>query len=164
MRISHSTTFQRQSSGLKSGDYWDHWSRDNNCQVPESSLSWFELCDVVHYPAGRSHQSPAVMKGGTWSATILRLNATTYWSIVDDHEWKNKISPPDFTTNIDLNPWFKSGWIHAFMLFNSDPHQLKSRLFFQAGCVVWLETTFCVPWLYLVIWVTFSKPSMWLAD
>ena len=27
-----------------------------HCDVQEASLRWYELCDVVHYPAGSSHQ------------------------------------------------------------------------------------------------------------
>ncbi len=32
---------------------WVNWT---HCHVQETSLRWFELCDMVHYPAGRSHQ------------------------------------------------------------------------------------------------------------
>ncbi len=42
--------------------YWDLvtveaiWVKWTHCHVQETSLRWFELCDMVHYPAGSSHQ------------------------------------------------------------------------------------------------------------
>ncbi len=60
MRISRSTTSQRCSIGLRSGDCGGHLSKVNSlschCHVQETSLRWFELCDMVHYSAGSSHQ------------------------------------------------------------------------------------------------------------
>ncbi len=32
------------------------WVKWTHCHVQETSLTWFELCDMVHYPAGSSHQ------------------------------------------------------------------------------------------------------------
>ncbi len=32
------------------------WVKWTHCHVQETSLRWFELCDMVHYPAGISHQ------------------------------------------------------------------------------------------------------------
>ncbi len=32
------------------------WVKSTHCHVQETSLKWFELCDMVHYPAGSSHQ------------------------------------------------------------------------------------------------------------
>ncbi len=32
------------------------WVKWTHCHVQETSLRWFELCDIVHYPAGSSHQ------------------------------------------------------------------------------------------------------------
>ncbi len=32
------------------------WVKWNHCHVQETSLRWFELCDMVHYPAGSRHQ------------------------------------------------------------------------------------------------------------
>ncbi len=43
--------------------YWDLviveaiWVKRTNCHVQETSLRWFEICDMVHYPAGSSHQN-----------------------------------------------------------------------------------------------------------
>ncbi len=53
MWISRSTTSQRCSTGLRSGNcggYLSKWTH----YVQETSLRWFELCDMVHYPAGSS--------------------------------------------------------------------------------------------------------------
>ncbi len=32
------------------------WVKWTHCHVQETSLRWFELCDIVHYPARSSHQ------------------------------------------------------------------------------------------------------------
>ncbi len=32
------------------------WVKWTHCHVQETSLIWFELCDMVHYPAGSSYQ------------------------------------------------------------------------------------------------------------
>ncbi len=32
------------------------WGKWTHCHVQETSLRWFELCDMVHYSAGSSHQ------------------------------------------------------------------------------------------------------------
>ncbi len=49
------------------------WRPFEYCHVQETSVRWFELCDMVHYPAGSSHHGyTVVIKGWTWSATILR--------------------------------------------------------------------------------------------
>ncbi len=32
------------------------WVKWTHCHVQETSLRWFELCDMVHYPAGCRHQ------------------------------------------------------------------------------------------------------------
>ncbi len=74
MQIFRSTTSQRCSIGLRSGDCVEAiWVKWTHCHVQETSLRWFELCDRVHYPAGSSHQKMGtlVIKGYTWSATIL---------------------------------------------------------------------------------------------
>ncbi len=49
MWISRSTTSQRCSIGLRSGDCGVKWTR---CHVQETSLRWFDLCVMLHYPAG----------------------------------------------------------------------------------------------------------------
>ncbi len=50
------------------------WVKWTHCHVQETSLRWFDLCDMVHYPAGSSIRRwyTVVIKGWTWSATILR--------------------------------------------------------------------------------------------
>ncbi len=58
LQISRSTTSQRYSIGLRSCDCGGHFSKVN---VQETSLRWFELCDMVHYPAGSSHQKMSTL-------------------------------------------------------------------------------------------------------
>ncbi len=38
------------------------WVKCTHCHVQETSLRWFELCDVVHYPAGSTSED-----GTLWS-------------------------------------------------------------------------------------------------
>ncbi len=72
MRISRSTTSQRCSIGLRSGDCGNHLSKVNSlsCSRNQSAMIWA----LWHYPAGSSHQKRGklVIKRWTWSATILR--------------------------------------------------------------------------------------------
>ncbi len=74
MWISRSTTSQRCSIGLRSGDCGGYLSKVNSLSCSRNSLRWFELCDMVHYAAGSSFRRwyTVVIKGWTWSATILR--------------------------------------------------------------------------------------------
>ncbi len=131
MRISRSTTSQRCSIGLRSGDCGGHLSK-----VQETSLRWFELCDMVHYPAESSHQkmvhcSHKGMDMGQqqYPGRLWRLNNAQL--VLRDPKW-GKYPPHLYTST--LNRWDNAGWIHAFMFFmpNSDPiiwmSQQKSRL------------------------------------
>ncbi len=54
------------------------WVKWTHCHVQETSLRWFELCDMVHYPAGSSPHKMGI-KGWTWSATILRNSLAFKW-------------------------------------------------------------------------------------
>ncbi len=81
-----------------------------------------------------------VIKGWTWSATILRLTvAFKQCSIGTNQSVPRKYPPHHYTTTTSLNHWDKAGWIHAFMFFtpNSDPtiwmSQQKSRLIRQGN-------------------------------
>ncbi len=68
MWISRSTTSQSCSIGLRSGDCGGHLSKVNSLScsrnqsemIWETSLRWFELCDMVHYPAGSTSED------GSW--------------------------------------------------------------------------------------------------
>ncbi len=72
MRISRSTTSQRCSIGLRSGDCGGHLSKVNSlsCSRNQSEMIWA----LWHYPAGSSYKKMGtlVIKGWTWSGTILR--------------------------------------------------------------------------------------------
>ncbi len=82
------------------------WVKWTHCHVQETSLRWFELCDMVHYPAGGCIRSQSVPRK----------------------------YPPHHYTPTSLNRWDKAGWIHAFIFCtsNSDPtiwmSEQKSRL------------------------------------
>ncbi len=73
MWISRSTTSQRSSIDGDLVTVEVIWVKWTHCHVQETSLRWL-LCDMVHYPAGSSirRSYTVVIKGWTWSATILR--------------------------------------------------------------------------------------------
>ncbi len=48
------TTSLSFSIGLRSGDCGCHLSKVNSLSCSRTSLRWFELCDMVHYPARSS--------------------------------------------------------------------------------------------------------------
>ncbi len=56
MRISRSTTCHKCSIDWDLVTVEGIWVKWTHCHVQETSLRWFELCDMVHYPAGISHQ------------------------------------------------------------------------------------------------------------
>ncbi len=74
MWISRSTTSQRCSIDWDLVTVEAIWVKWTHCHVQETSLRWFELCDMVHYPAGSTSEDgyTVVIKGWTWSETILR--------------------------------------------------------------------------------------------
>lgn len=81
------------STGLKSGDCKDNLNELSHVQ--ETSLRWFELCDMIHYPKGSSHQKVAFK----WCWLILRSpkygkKITTYppaWTTWDNAGWSNRL-------------------------------------------------------------------------
>ncbi len=38
------------------------WVKWTHCNVKETSLRWFELCDMVHYPSGSIHQNMFILQ------------------------------------------------------------------------------------------------------
>ncbi len=70
---------------------WEKWT---HCHVQETSLRLFELCDMVHYPAGSTSEDgyTVVIKGWTWSATIFRL-AVAFKRCTIGTKCAKKISP-----------------------------------------------------------------------
>jgi len=66
-----STISQRCSIGLRSGDCGAILVQWAHCHVQETNLKWFEVCGMVHYPAGSSHQSQH--GGHKGMETMLRL-------------------------------------------------------------------------------------------
>ncbi len=104
---------------------WTH------CHVQETSLRWFELCDMVHYPAGSSIRRSVHCshKGMTWSATILDLVfkrcsiGTKGPKVCQENIPHTNLH----TTTTSLNCWDKAGWIHAFMFFTPNYMTLPSE-------------------------------------
>ena len=76
MQLSRSTTSQRCSIRLRSGDCGGHWSTVNKCNVQETSLRWFELGNgaLSCWKEPSEDGYTVVIKGWTWSAKILRLS------------------------------------------------------------------------------------------
>ncbi len=110
------------------------WVKWTHCHVQETSLRWFELCDMVHYPAGSSHQK---MVHCSHKRMDMVSNNTQLWCFNNAklvQSVPRKYPPHHYNTNTSLNHWDKAGWIHVFMFFtpNSDPtiwmSQQKSRL------------------------------------
>ncbi len=55
--------FVVQSHKCESQDLWRPFNYGTNCHVRETNLSWFELCDMVCYPPGRSfHKLGTLLK------------------------------------------------------------------------------------------------------
>ncbi len=113
MRISHSTTSQMccilDWDLVTVEAIWVKWTP---CHVQETSLRWFELCDMVHYPAGSSHQKMDRHGQQQYSGRLWHLNDAQLVLSVS-----RKYPPHHYTTTNSLNHWDKAGWIYAFMFF-----------------------------------------------
>ncbi len=74
MRISRSTTSQRCSIGLRSGDCGGHLSKVNSlsCSRNQSEMIWSLWHDALSCWKYIRRWYTVVIKGWTWSATILR--------------------------------------------------------------------------------------------
>ncbi len=145
MWISRSTRSQRCSIDWDLVTVEAIWVKWTHCHVQETSLRGFELCDMVHYPAGSSHQK---IHGSDEGMDMVSNNTQGGLAFKKCSIGTKKYPPHHYTTtsSSSLNSWDKAGWIHAFMFFtpNSDPtilmSQQKSRLirpgnFFQSSIV-----------------------------
>ncbi len=138
MWISRSTTSQRCSIGLRSGDCGGHLSKVNSmsCSRNQSEMIWALWHGALSCWKYIRRWYTVVIKGWTWSETILRLwHLNDAQLVLKGPKCAKKISPPHhYTTTTSLNRWDKAGWIHAFMFFtpNSDSTiwtlKQKSRL------------------------------------
>ncbi len=88
IRISRSTTSQRCSIGLRSGDCGGRLSKVNSL----SCLRWFELCCIILLEVASEDGYTLVIKGWTWSATILR-SAVFFKRCSIGTKCANEISP-----------------------------------------------------------------------
>ncbi len=71
MWISRSTTSQRCSIALRSGDCGGHLSKVNSLSCSRDDLSFVTWCIILLEVASEDEYT-VVIKGWTWSATILR--------------------------------------------------------------------------------------------
>lgn len=130
-QISRSTTPQRCSIGLRCGECRGHWSTVH-FNISETSLKYYELCDMVHYTAGNVHHKMSTLWSSSSSDRLWHLNDAQL--NLTGPMCAKKISPTHYTTTSSLNRWYTAGWINAFMLFMpiSDPTiwmlQLKLKL------------------------------------
>ncbi len=140
MWISRSTTSQRCSIGLISGDCGGHLSKVNSLSCSSKpvwdDLSFVTWSIILLEVAIRRwvHCSHKGMDIGQlqYSGRLWRLNDAQL--VLRAQRVPRKYPPHHYTTTTSLNHWDKAGWIHAFMFFtpNSDPtiwmSQQKSRL------------------------------------
>ncbi len=131
MWISRSTTSQRCSIGLRSGDCGGHLSKVNSlsCSRNQSEMIWalwhgaLSCWKYIRRWVHCSHEGMDISR-------LWRLNNAQL--VLRGPKCAKKIFHHYTTTS--LNRWDKAGWIHAFMFFmpNSDPTiwmlQQKSRL------------------------------------
>ncbi len=87
-------------------------------------LSFVTWCIILLEVASEDGDT-VVIKGWTWSATILRLHVV----YLNDAQLILRKYPPRYytTTSSSMSHWDKAGWIHAFMFFtpNSDWNHLN---------------------------------------
>ncbi len=137
MRISRSTTSQRCSIGLRSGDCGGHLSKVNSlsCSRNQSEMIWALVtwCIILLEVAIRrwvrcSHKGmDMVSNNRLWYLNNAEL-------VLRGPNVPGKYPLHHYITTTSLNRWDKAGWIHAFMFFtpNSNPTiwmlQQKSRL------------------------------------
>ncbi len=136
MRISRSTTSQRCSIGLRSGDCGSYLSKVNSlsCSRNQSEMIWAFWRALSCWKSSEDGYT-VVIKGWTWSETILRL-----WRLNDAQlvlkgpKCAKKISPTPLHHHHQPEPLRQGRMIHAFMFFtpNSNPTiwtlKQKSRL------------------------------------
>ncbi len=138
MQISRSTTSQRCSIGLRSGDCGGHLSKVNIVMFKKpvwDYLSFVTWCIILLEVASEDGYT-VVIKGWTWSTTILRKTVAFKRCSIGTKGPKlcQENIPPHHYTTTSLNRWDKAGWIHAFMFFAPNSHstiwrlQQKSRL------------------------------------
>ncbi len=126
MRISRSTTSQRCSIGLRSGDCGGHLSKVTLLSCSRNqSLSFVTWCIIL--------LEVAIRRWVHWSDKGMDMvsNNTQVGKVAQSVPRK---FPPHHYTTSSLNLWDTARWIHAFLFFtpNSDPiiwmSQQKSRL------------------------------------
>ncbi len=115
------------------------WVKWTHCHVQETSLRWFELCDMVHYPAGSSYQKiHCSHEGMDMVSNNTHVDCGVKWVLIGNKG--PKVSQENIPHTITPPPpaWIfqtrQDGSMDPFMFFtpNSDPtiwmSQQKSRL------------------------------------
>jgi len=95
---------------------WTH------CHVQKTNFKWFELCDMVHYPPGSSHQ-----RMGTWCPLMdghgQKQCSSRLWHLNDAQlslrglSVPRKHPPHHYNTTTSLHSGNKAWWIHVLILF-----------------------------------------------
>ncbi len=75
------------------------WVKWTHCHVQETSLRWFDLCDMVHYPAGSTSEDGTLVDGQKQYSGRLWFKRWWY------SKCAKKIPPHHYTTITSLNRW-----------------------------------------------------------
>lgn len=113
MQISHSITLQMCSVIWTVESIWVQWT---HCYDQKISLRWFDICDVMCYPAASSKGTVhCVIKGWTLSATIFRY--AVGFKLCSNGANCPTVCQENVPHTTSLNCQCKAGWSHDFMLF-----------------------------------------------
>ncbi len=111
MRISRSSTSQRCSIGLRSGDCGEHLSKVNSssCSRNQSEMIWALCHGALSCWKYIRRWYTVVIKGWTWSQQY----SGRLWCLNDAQLVQSvprKYPPHHYTTSTSLNRWDKAGW------------------------------------------------------
>ncbi len=151
-QISHSTTSQRCSIGLRSGYCGGHLSKVNSlsCSRNQSEMIWALWHGALSCWKYIRRWYTVVIKGWTWSATILRKAVAFKRCSIGTKGPKvchENIPPHHYTTTTtSLNRWDKAGWVMlscSLCQILTLPSECRSRnrdsseqaMFFQSSIV-----------------------------
>lgn len=78
-------------------------------------LKWLELCDIMCYPIGSSHEKMDTLRS-LWDGVVSN-NTRIGFLVLLMRRLSTMVSPTQFAASRSLNCWNKAGWIHPLMLF-----------------------------------------------
>ncbi len=120
------------------------WVKWTHCHVQETSLRWFELCDMVHYSAGSTSEDgyTVVIKGRTWSTMSRNLATVVVRGVLPGLRRRTGLLPSDPKSFSDESKfcisfgnqgprvWRKGGEAHSSSC-------LKSSVKFPQSVMIW---------------------------